>query len=124
MERDMELVRRILIQTAAADADRIRTTFVSVDGYDDRTVARHLELMHEAGLIDANLLTAEGVGALRGAVNRITWAGYDFLDAARNDTVWARTRSLVAEKGGAVPFEILKELLVHFARGLLLPQAQ
>lgn len=124
MQRDMDLVRRILLQTADADADRIRTTSVHVDGYDERTVARHMELMHEAGLIEANLYTTEELGALRGYVNRITWAGYDFLDAARNDTVWTRTKALVAEKGGSVPFELLKEALVHVGRGLLLPHAQ
>jgi hypothetical protein len=46
----------------------------------------------------------------------LTWQGHEFLDAARNDTIWRKaTGKLVAVTGGT-SLEVLKELLIAGAK--------
>ena len=39
---------------------------------------------------------------------RLTYAGHQFLDAARSDTVWQKAKSLVAKSTGTLTLEGLK----------------
>jgi len=61
--------------------------------------------MEEAGLIKAQLQ--------RNKVERLTWAGHDFLDAARSEEIWNQTKKVVAEKTSSISFELLKLALVE-----------
>jgi hypothetical protein len=74
-------------------------------------------LLDQAGLVQMDLMTYDG-GALRTPVG-LTWAGHEFLDAARNNSVWNKAKSAIVEKGGAVSFEILKAYLTARGRELL-----
>jgi hypothetical protein len=38
--------------------------------------------------------------------------GHEFLDAACNETVWKKTTEIITDKGGSIPFEVLKDLLI------------
>jgi len=49
---------------------------------------------------------------------RLTAAGHEFIAAIRDEGIWARTKAVVAEQGGSIPLEILKQL----ATGLLRKQ--
>jgi hypothetical protein len=115
MKRDMELIRAILIEI-----ERDRPADVSlpikVQGYNDEQVNYHLILLHEAGLIDA--LSFSGSGKEDVIPKRLTWAGHEFLDAARNDNVWNKTKEIVMNKGGNISFEILKGLLSKVAMSI------
>ena len=51
MRRDMELVRKILLQVE--ESDDILTPPIQINGYDDKVVNDHIVLMHEAGLLEA-----------------------------------------------------------------------
>jgi hypothetical protein len=46
----------------------------------------------------------------------LTWDGHEFLDAIRNDTVWNKTKRVIADKGGSIPFDVLKDLALKFTR--------
>jgi DNA-binding transcriptional ArsR family regulator len=110
MKRDLDLVRLILIRAEEAEDFTLRSSAFAAEGYDERTVARHFELLEEAGLIEVNLLRTETLGALKGQLERLTWDGHEFLDATRNETVWSRTKELVKAKGGGASFEVVKAL--------------
>src|SRR5690606_6428567 len=86
---------------------------IAVEGVDEHVVARHVEMMHEAGLAVAQLARYEGYGAMRAVVERVTWEGHDFLAAARDQTVWNKARPQTVLKGGAFTFSVLKSLLQH-----------
>jgi hypothetical protein len=63
-------------------------------------------LLAEAGLIEAQDLTT-----LSGSLwlpKRLTWAGHEFLDAAKNETVWRSAKAFVVEKTGTLTMELLK----------------
>ena len=72
--------------------------------------------MAEAGLIEAKNTTTMQNFSWR--PTGLTWQGHEFLDAVRNDTVWRKTTALIKEKGGSVPFEVIKALAVKVAGSL------
>jgi hypothetical protein len=47
---------------------------------------------------------------------RMTWAGHEFLDAAREDTRWKKAMDIVRDKGRSVTFEVLKALLISLIK--------
>jgi len=113
MKRDMDLIRQLLFQIEADNPE------LAVEGYDDKIVTKHLELLEEAGLIKAFLHKTDQSGVVQVDVERLTWEGYEFLDAARNEEVWNKTKAVVGEKSGSVTFEVLKSLLVETARSII-----
>lgn len=116
MKRDMDLVRSILIAIEASDNDPSRW-IKDLDLCGDHRpeeVTSHLLLLHEAGLIEGQVLnTLDGVDY---RVKRLTWEGHEFLDAARDDNLWKRGRDKVLKEVGALPFELLKAVLFQLAK--------
>jgi len=109
MKRDMELVRQILL-TAESTRDAH-----AVEGYDREAAAYHVALLKEAGLIEA-LVAKDQHGHLnRFVVRSLTWAGHDFLDAARSDTVWRTAKEKILTPGVSWTFDLLKATLKALA---------
>lgn len=117
MTRDMDLVRAILLKVEATPANQ-HIDDVEPEGYDENAIAEHVEMLIDGGLLDGKVLIS-GMGGDRIAsyhVKKLTWKGREFLDATRNDTVWAKTKKLIADKGGGVPFEITVALAIEAAK--------
>ena len=72
----------------------------------------HAEVMQEAGAGGRPHRSAGWGATPLAMVFRLTWAGHAFLAATRNDTIWAKTKHLVRERAGEVPFEIFKMLAI------------
>ena len=51
----------------------------------------------------------------------MTWAGHEFLDAAREGTRWNQAKELVKKRGSGMMFEVLKTVLVQLATGNVTP---
>jgi len=115
MKRDMDLVRAILMEVENAPEEDARRGVTSIDGYDSIAFVHHVELMQEAGLVEATVVRADGVGAIKARVDRLTWKGYDFLDAIRSDAIWSKTKSAVTETVGSASFDVLKAVAVSLA---------
>jgi len=47
--------------------------------------------------------------------SKLTWAGHEFLDAARSEPVWSKTKALAKEKGVSLSVGLLTGLLKHVA---------
>jgi hypothetical protein len=121
MRRDMDLVRRILLAAENKAAEEIGSSDFVDDLTNEATVAYHLQLMEEAGLIEANILSFERIGPVRGTVVRINWEGHDFLDAVRGEEVWRKTKDTVRKSGGSWTFDVMKAIatkLIMHAAGL------
>src|SRR5690348_12661169 len=101
MKRDMDLVRAILFEI-----EKIPYTGnpvdVQVDGHSHAEISYHILLLTEAALI-ASQHTGPSYKPLR-----LTWDGHEFLDAARNDTMWAKAKETVTKNTGALSLEALK----------------
>lgn len=119
MKRDMDLVRDILRRTEQADFNEVSATEFVTGDRERRVVASHFQLLEEAGLLEANLLTLESSGPMDGTVKRLTWSGHEFLDATRDEGVWKKTKLLVGSKLGSASFEVIKTVAIKIALGQL-----
>ena len=112
MSRDMDLVRSILLWAEAHDAEKLHRVPVTMEGYEEAVVARHVKMMKEAGLVKANILEVPEQGIVQGArITEITWEGYEFISAARNDTIWQRAKERIQERGIDLTLDGLKVAL-------------
>ena len=113
MKRDMELVRQILLAIEAYK-DLKQDLKFEIEGYSEEQIMYHMKILADGGLIEAiDASTFEGICFIP---QGLTWSGYEFLDAIRNETVWKQTKEVVRDKGGSLPFEVLKSLAIEFLK--------
>ena len=103
MQRDMELIRKILFAIEDKYVDIwLSSGEIPIDGYDLKTIGYHCAVLHDAGLVE-DYKGQYGDNELLGfGVGRLTWDGHEFLDKIRSDTVWNKTKDIIAKKG--IPF--------------------
>ena len=114
MRRDMDLVRTVLLSVEESDAQVLAASELASNLWDEITVARHIELMIEAGLVVGEV-SRNLAGGMHAFVMRITWAGYDFLDAVRSETVWEDTKASIGDRLGTASFEVVKTVAAAVA---------
>ena len=101
MKRDMELIRYILLQKEAEEP---------IDG-GHAEVVYHIALLKEAGFVEA-VIRNDPLGVPSDAVIlKLTWAGHDFLDAARDNKIWNMAKEKFIKPGVSWTFSILLEWL-------------
>lgn len=121
MKRDMDLVRKLLVYIEEEErADGRNGLMVSIEGYSDQEVEYHLRLLVGAGLVTTALADDGEVDFLSTWPTGLTWEGHDFLEAARNDTIWKKATELVRRTTGGLAFELLKSTLLSFANKAVL----
>ncbi|RYF60737.1 MAG: DUF2513 domain-containing protein [Comamonadaceae bacterium] len=108
MKRDMDLARRILLATEALEYGK---QLKSLPDVPPEQFVVHVIWLKEAGLLDAVAQAGSGSGAKFAIVQRLTWAGCEFVDAARNDSLWAKAKDNVIKPGMSFSFDVLKEWL-------------
>lgn len=87
-----------------------------VEGVTDEIVDYHVHLMSQAGLITAIDTTALDSASPGAIPLGITWAGHDFLDAAKDDTLWNKAKATVIKPAAGVAFDVLLAWLKHEAK--------
>ncbi len=81
-----------------------------IEGYSRTVIMYHLLLLAQAGLIDHEPETTKTGRIIRVHVLGLNWAGHEFLDAVRSEKVWRKLVKYANDKGGALPFDLLKTL--------------
>jgi hypothetical protein len=122
MKRDMDLIREILLWLEAQPIQLDEVFQLGGEGgdftppgYTPDQIEAHATLMLGAGLVEGpKSQTDDGIW-----VFRITWAGYDFIEAVRDPKIWQRTKQGAASAGG---FTV--ELLGDLAKGFLKKQIE
>ena len=109
MRRDMDLVRYILLETEAAERSLQPMDLVAGE-WNVELVGYHVEMMAAHGLLDARVHRGGSGRVLDGAIQALTWDGADYLDAIRSDTIWKRTKDLIATTAGSVTIAVIKEV--------------
>ena len=120
MQRDMELIRKILFMIEDKYIDTwLSGNEIAIDGYDMKTVAYHCAILYDAGLIhnyegnySSNELQFFGVG-------RLTWDGHELLDKIKNDTVWNKTKSTIKDKGLPFDLETVREIATAITTSMI-----
>ena len=113
MKRDMDLIRAILLKVE--ESASLGGCTVQLPGYTAEDQYYNAKLTQDAGLIEAKFhpLTTDFV------VLRLTYAGHEFLDAARNDTFWFKAKETVIKNTGSLTVEGLKLALSALIRHAL-----
>jgi hypothetical protein len=115
MKRDMDLVRAILLHLEA-EAGPSGISLSEVEGHTWEETSYHVDIMAEAGLVNGEGYRSSSTGACKGWMNlTLTWAGHEFLDAAREPSRWESAQTVTKQKAGTVSFEVLKQVLVSLA---------
>lgn len=118
MKRDLNLVREILLWMERQEHANVGSLPEFAD-YSGEQVGYHAYLAHEAGLIVAAVRETMGQPSPEAIPLHLTFAGHDFLDAARDNTLWAKARNRVLSAGVSFTLDLLKEFLVQAARAPL-----
>ncbi|WP_081666147.1 DUF2513 domain-containing protein [Marinimicrobium sp. LS-A18] len=100
MKRNMDLVRKILIEIHNGDHGYYQGPLV-VEGHSNEEVGYHCYLLSQAGLIEAADVSGEGHGSPHALPMNLTWAGHEFVENAYNDSIWEQTRGVVSRVGNA-----------------------
>jgi uncharacterized protein DUF2513 len=109
MTRDMELIRRILVEIQSRKNLDQKT--VKIDGVDNVILGRHVEMLLEAGMIDGIRVGLGYGGYSEVMVSDLSWAGHDFISVLENTGVWNKIKESfsTAELAG-MPLSIVKDV--------------
>lgn len=116
MKRDLDLLRQMLLRIESLDSSKHKIT---VDSFSDlnsdwNTIVLHIELLIDAGFIEASDVST--CSADDYIIRRITFTGYDYLDSIRNDSIWNEVKQKISSVGGSVSLEVVKELGVTLVK--------
>lgn len=117
MNRDMDLVRKLLIWfDAKKDTRGVRSDAICIEGHDQLTVRFHILLLAQRGLVDHEPMKSSTSDRIIDAlVFNLTWEGFELLDAIRDDAVWAKVKKQ-ASKVGVWSVELLKDIAIAYAK--------
>ena len=103
MKRDWEIVRKILVELENLGDSRSLLLPGNVVAFDEQNVNYHIQILSEAGLIEA-----ERHGGEIWVGRRLTWQGHDLLDHMRDQGTWNKVRAVIREKGLEVSVDAVK----------------
>ncbi len=115
MKRDLDLCREILLRTEKEIPIR------EIPDHTEAAILAHYELLLEAGLLKGQVVRSGSGQIVAASPGRLSWAGHDFLDAARNEGIWKKAKTRILETGGAWSFDLLKSLLLELVKKNLMP---
>lgn len=122
MKRDWNLLRQILSQAESyeggypivvTDGAQYSSQHYKFDIGENNfeEVCEHIILLGDAGLAEVRDLGRTSDGPSGVVIDRLTMAGHDFLDTARDGNQWEKAMITVNEKGGAVTIGVLIQIL-------------
>lgn len=121
MKRDMDLVRLLLLRIEQEGSPALRNV-PEVEGFDEATVAHHISLMLQAGLVTA--IDASSFDGLAYLEIKMTWHGHEFLETIRDPEIWQSTKAGAAKVGSwsiGIIAELAKAAVVAKAQSLGFP---
>ena len=113
MKRDMDLIRNLLLHIEACSD--VPPKVLCVEDFlrycsDRYIISLHIELIRDAGLIEA--ISTSWMGDVKDFdISRLTFAGYEYLDAIRNKDIWHAVQEKINAIGGAT-FDVIKALAI------------
>lgn len=117
MHRNMDLVRSLLIHFEEYESFAFEKDSL-IDGYDKKEIDYHLLLLAQAGLItyEADRSSTNPDRLIRVYPFGLSWSGHEFLDIARNETLWGKAKDKLGNVTGGLSLHLLKALLLHYAK--------
>jgi len=113
MQRNMDLVRMILMRLEASPSGRAPND-LGIKSFLPEQIAYHAHIMTQEGLIEG-LANVSSTGS-EALARSLTWKGHDFLDLARDQESWNRAKAIIAGLRGApisVWVKVLTDLMLQ-----------
>ena len=107
MKRDMNLIRKIMLQVEARPSVN-DWDLVEIDGRAQEEISYHVWLLSEAGMVEALDHCGLGPNGFCYVPKYLTIQGHDFLDSIRDDSVWKKVKQALAVIGGSGSLEVVK----------------
>lgn len=101
LKRDMDLIRKILLaieEKYEPGMKAISEHKFHVYGYDYTTICEHCHLLYQKGFVNSYMpirFAGEGTSC---HVGNITYEGYDFLEAIRDEKVWNKVKDTISKE--------------------------
>jgi hypothetical protein len=119
----MDLIRKIALKIESMTG-QIYSPSLEIAGYTTEQICYHCELMGDAKLILVSDSSTYNGDICEMIIERLTSKGHDFVDAARNDTIWNKAKTILKEKSPGVALDVFVQLLKSLTLSVLdLPQA-
>jgi DNA-binding HxlR family transcriptional regulator len=120
MTRDMELIRKIFLAIQQRKTSEFQA--LHIPDVDVSVLARQLEMLDDAGLIEAVKSAPHDGRQLTFMVKDLTWPGHDLASVLQNDTVWGKIKEkLSPAELSTIPLSVLKTVglgvLEHYLKG-------
>lgn len=113
MKRDWDLIRQILFKVESVPAGETIDT-IQVEEFNNSTIVEHIRILLSKGLLVGKMYdTNSGTTDL---VKGMSWDGYDFLENARNDTIWKKVMAESKAKGTSTTMVVINGLLTKAAQ--------
>ena len=101
MKRDMELVRKVLLEVEELSISPIDWLIdFRVEGYEEDLVNYHVWLLWQAGFLEAMEDNTMG-DDFRCFPSALRWEGVEFLESIRDPKIWRQTKAGVRKVGSA-----------------------
>lgn len=107
MQRNWELIRKILLKLEQQAEACGQVSDEDFHGFSSEQAAYHINLLQEAGLINARC-TRFLNGGMVCVAQSLTWEGHEFLDKIRNDGVWNQVKTNIKGKGLDLTFDAIR----------------
>lgn len=122
MKRDIDLIRRIMahIETLQPGHFASANSFTEYLGlakeYDKAIIFEHIELLIEENFIKGKVHRNHDDVIDAVYITGLTWKGHDFIDAAKDDTIWKKAKDKILKAGISFTFDILLSYLKDEAK--------
>lgn len=110
MRHDADFARAIVLLVEDEPAGSTRLQNLEIPGYDQPTIAEHIRLLIEEGLLSGSI-SSEFSDDVEYYGLRLRPAGHRFAAAARSEEKWRRAMDRVGEGASHTTFEALQRLL-------------
>jgi hypothetical protein len=107
MKRDMDLVRKILLEMEEDDFNALSD--IRIEGYTPEQIGFHSYIMAQAGLIESIDATCMSDLMPNHMPRTLTWDGYEFIASVKDPTTWEKAKKTVLLPAGGLVFSVVKE---------------
>ena len=110
MERDMDLVKKMLLAIEKKQPSDLRNEDLEIEGYSHQKISYHVKMMAEAGLVEAIDFSNNTTGIDWRSIS-LTWEGHVFLGTSKDEKQWKKTKQIINRNGLSISVEVLKTLI-------------
>jgi hypothetical protein len=113
MKRDFDLVRSLLLYVEQSPLGQPIKDLTQED-YETEVISEHVKLLIKEDFLEGKFDQAQS-GRTYYVIFGLTWKGHDFIDNAKNETVWKKVMADAEKKGMSLSMSVLNGLLTKAA---------